>query len=177
MVTPLPSRASRTIAFGAAASMTHPATGYQLAGALLAAPRVADTIAGALSDRVSPRELSRRAWEAIWPSDRRQVRRLQIFGMQVVASLDGDAQRTFFDAFFRAAGTSWTELMSFSTDVDSLARVMDETFLLLPADLRAHATRLVLRRHPMLVPYLARALVTRHVGRARALPPPRTEMR
>jgi lycopene cyclase-like protein len=177
MGTPLPSRAQRTIAFGAAASMIHPATGYQLAGALLAAPHVADAILGALNDRVSPRELSRRAWESIWPADLVRVRRLQVFGMQVVASLDGDSQRTFFDAFFRAAGESWTELMSFSTNVDSLARVMDQTFLQLPADLRAHATRLLLRWHPMLVPYLARALVTRHLRRSRALQPPRTETR
>jgi lycopene beta-cyclase len=164
MGAPLPARSQRTLAFGAAASMTHPATGYQLAGALLAAPQVAESLARALDDGVSPAEVSRRGWRSIWPTHHRRARRLQIFGMDVVASLDGRRQREFFDAFFRASGERWGELMSFAGDGAALADVMSETFRVLPADLRGHATRLLLRRHPTLVPHLGRALVTRLVG-------------
>src|SRR5690606_15824498 len=54
MGTSLPLRSQPTIAFGAAAGMIHPASGYSLGRALRLAPAVAEAIAGGLA--ISPRE-------------------------------------------------------------------------------------------------------------------------
>jgi lycopene cyclase-like protein len=173
MGAPIPHLNQRTLAFGAAASLTHPATGYQLAASLTLAPRVATSIAAGLAARTPAAELSREIWRLIWPRARRDARALHRFGMDVVASLGADDLRSFFDAFFNATGDRWPDLMSADAPPEAVAHVMDATFFHLSRPLRARASRVLLLRHPTLIGKLASAVVARSWSPRRALPEPR----
>jgi lycopene beta-cyclase len=166
---PIPDRQQRVVGFGAAASMTHPAPGYLVASALERAPHVARAVCEGLTAGADAGALARAAWACVWPDERVRTRELQQFGMSVVARLHGDDQRTFFDAFFTAAGDEWRVLMSAEADATDLGRVMDKTFLALPIRLRAVASRRLMLGHPKLVPHLARALVSQRFNPRRAL--------
>lgn len=166
---PIPDRNQRVVGFGAAASMTHPATGYQVASALERAPHVARAVRRGLADQRDPADLARLAWDQVWPEARVKTRELQRFGMEVVARLHGADQRTFFDAFFTAAEDEWDVLMSAEASATDLGRVMDRTFAALPIRLRSLASRRLMLGHPKLVPHLARAIWTQRFNPRRAL--------
>ena len=77
---PLPDPTQRIVAFGAAASMVHPSTGYQLCRMLAAAP----ALAAALGSRLrggrgysSPAAIASAAYDAMWPEQRRLQRDFQ----------------------------------------------------------------------------------------------------
>lgn len=91
---PLP---GRVIPFGAAASLVHPATGYQLARCFALAPGLATAIA---RDE-PPAVVAQRAYEVLWPASRRRAWALYTFGMEVICSLDQAHLRSFMRAFFR----------------------------------------------------------------------------
>lgn len=86
------------LAFGAAAGMTHPATGYLLPRVLHAAPRVADALAKGL-DR-SPDAAVRAAHDAIWPGDALRRHRILRFASGALARMSARDTRAFLDAFF-----------------------------------------------------------------------------
>jgi lycopene beta-cyclase len=75
------------LAFGTAAGMTHPATGYLLARTLAAAPAFVDALLDAGPDRAMA-------------SVRSASRRLHLLGLDVLTLCDGDELMAFFDAFF-----------------------------------------------------------------------------
>ena len=54
------------IAFGAAAALVHPATGYQLCRMLAAAPKVADALITAHREKRTPDAAARAAYAAVW---------------------------------------------------------------------------------------------------------------
>ena len=96
----LPSRATRTVGFGAAAGYVHPVTGYSVAASLRAAPRVADAIRRALDERRSASELSQITWSAVWPADLVRTRDWHDMGLAVLRALPPADTPKFFDAFF-----------------------------------------------------------------------------
>ena len=108
--TPLPRRDQRTVAFGAAASLVHPATGYQIARTLQLAPAVASAIADGLAHH--PAAACRRAYEAIWPEHRLRAWELYTFGMNFLADLDRRATVSFLDAFFTLPRADWHGFMT-----------------------------------------------------------------
>ncbi len=85
----------RVVAFGAAAGLTHPATGYGVADALRLAPRVADAIAtgGAAAAR-----------RVVWPARARAVHRLRRAGLATLLALPAGAHRGVLRAVLRPAG-------------------------------------------------------------------------
>jgi len=89
----------RTIAYGAAAGMVHPASGYSVVNSLTKASRVADAMVQGLKEG-GEREAARRAWEMLWGAEpRRQIGFYQ-FGMELLMSLRIAQMRNFFATFF-----------------------------------------------------------------------------
>lgn len=143
MDAPLPTRGP-AVAFGAAAALVHPATGYHLAYALTRAGDVADALVSALgSPDGSATAIARTISDAVWTSDRRRRHALYRFGLEVLLGLDPPATRAFFDAFFRLPPEHWRRYVSrtaSSLQVQAtMARLMGTVPLPLQARLLRHA--------------------------------------
>ncbi|BAN02692.1 lycopene cyclase family protein [Ilumatobacter coccineus] len=139
---PLPDTASRLLAFGAAASLIHPATGYSLATSLELADPVAHAIVAELaSERVDHSTV----WDAIWPTSARRTRVLHDYGAQVVLGLDADDVRSFFGTFFDLDVDVWADYLRITTTPKRLARVMTAMFTAAPWRLR----RLLVSQNPL----------------------------
>lgn len=111
----LPSRRQQVVAFGAAAGITHPASGFSVAASLRAAPRVAAAIADGRD--------AAGVWDAVWPAPLRRTRRLHDYGAEVLIRLDADALATFFDAFFDLPVGTWGPYLR----IDASPRQVTET--------------------------------------------------
>ena len=61
----------RTIAYGAAAGMVHPASGYSVVNSIGNAPRVAEAMVSGLKEG-GEIEASRRAWDILWGAEKRR---------------------------------------------------------------------------------------------------------
>ncbi len=134
----LPDPRQRTVGFGGAAGMVHPATGYLLARTLAAAPVLADALAGELGrEGADPARASRAAWEALWPADRRRRHALFRFGMEALLRLDAAETRAFFAAFFRLPEEEWAGYLSDRLPARRLARTMGRFFAAASPRLRA----------------------------------------
>ena len=98
---PLPAARQPVVPFGAAAGYTNPVTGFSVATALRAAPRVATAIADALSTAGRPdvRPIHR----AVWPSSLRRTRRLHDHGLNVLIRLPANELAEFFACLLRSS--------------------------------------------------------------------------
>ncbi len=142
MDSPMPRLDQRVVGFGAAASMVHPATGYQMGAMLRTAPKLADAVADAIGARAtdtggaSPAELSRQAWRAIWPEDKIRARKLWLLGLESLLDLDARQTSKFFEVFFSLPDAQWQGYMSGTLGPHELARVMWSLFGQVPMSLR-----------------------------------------
>ncbi|KAL2970900.1 hypothetical protein AAZX31_15G163900 [Glycine max] len=105
----LPNTEQKNLAFGAAASMVHPATGYSVVRSLSEAPKYASVIATILKDGHAKdiitqerrkENLSMQAWNTLWPQERKRQRAFFLFGLALILQLDIEGIRTFFRTFF-----------------------------------------------------------------------------
>ena len=72
---PLPVAQQPITAFGAAANLVHPATGYSIARSLREAPAFAQEVASLLRKQQAVGDTAESVWDALWPQEkRRQVR-------------------------------------------------------------------------------------------------------
>lgn len=143
MNSPLPLLDQRVVGFGAAASMVHPATGYQMATMLRTAPELAETVAHALGgDAASPVEAARLAWETIWPRERLRAHKMWLFGLDCLLGLDAAGTREFFEAFFSLPEAQWQGYMSGTLGYAEIARAMWSLFRLAPMSLRVELGRM-----------------------------------
>jgi Lycopene cyclase protein len=72
---PMPRRDQPLTAFGAAANLVHPATGYSITRMLEESGPLADAMVGVLRQGLPVAESSAEVWDALWPMEkRRQVR-------------------------------------------------------------------------------------------------------
>jgi len=134
---PLPRRGQRVVAFGGAAGMVHPATGYMLARVLERAPEAAEAIARELGrSGADPAAAAAAVWEAVWPEDRRHRHTVFCFGMEVLLRLSPEQNREFFAGFFRLARDDWEGYFSDRLSAPQLRAAMARLFLLLPAHVR-----------------------------------------
>lgn len=69
---PLPVNCQPVTAFGAAANLIHPATGYSIVRSLREAPHLAVAMAEILKEDLPVAELSTRVWNALWPEEKRR---------------------------------------------------------------------------------------------------------
>lgn len=109
----MPDLQQRVVAFGGAAALVHPATGYMIARALKLANEAAAIIARELERGGDADETSSRIWHHIWNEGRRRQRDFFAFGGQYLQHIDLDTTREFFSAFFRLPTQQWADFLSF----------------------------------------------------------------
>ena len=136
----VPIRRQRQLAFGAAAGMVHPATGYLISRMLSTAPHFAKSIAEGIEKGVSD-SVRQSLWHALWPTDMRRTWSLYQFGMDILCRLNHDQISSFFHAFFQLEPSLWQGFMSASMPASSVARAMAQFFLLAEPALKAELMR------------------------------------
>lgn len=142
---PLPKLDQLVVGFGGAASMVHPATGYQVGAALTRAPVVAAAVAQAFArPPVSSADLTQAAWGAVWPSDRLRNQHLYLFGLQNVLTFDLAQTQAFFSAFFALPPDLWQGYLSNTHSPAQLRRTMLALFLRAPWSVRRALMRSVI---------------------------------
>ena len=109
---PEPPPSQPIVAFGGAARMVHPSSGYMLARVLRTAPKLAVAVKSAFESGASLEERSRRAWASIWPSSERVADGLLRFGTEVLIGMDTSETRAFFSAFFSLPSAQWQAYLS-----------------------------------------------------------------
>lgn len=144
---PLPTLGQRTLAFGAAAGMVHPATGYQLLAAVRLAPVLAAAILEALPD---PEAVAARGWAALWPDAAVRARGLHVFGSRFAASLDAEGTRRFFDAFFSLPPETRAAWLGDALPPRALAGAMASVFAAADGRTRWQLARAAVARGPHL---------------------------
>ena len=135
---PLPDPSQPVLAFGGAASMVHPASGYMV-GALL---RRGPALAHALSDafKVQPplasEALARCGWRALWPRELVLRHRLYQFGLSRLMGFQETLLRRHFATFFSLPKQEWSGFLTNTLTLSRLMAVMVRLFVLAPWDLR-----------------------------------------
>jgi lycopene cyclase-like protein len=151
MGVPRPRRGQRVVAFGAAASFVHPATGYQLARCFAAAGPVADALVAARD----PAAGALGAHDASWPADARRAWDLYTFGLEVICRLGAPRIRAFQRAFFSLPTEAWLGFLRGVAPPSAVAASMLR--LLLRAELGVSAD--ILRLMPVHLRTLTRAWI------------------
>ena len=146
MGAPLPVASQRTLAFGGAASMVHPATGYLLTNVLRRRERVADAIAAELEAWVGPGGPSRRVWQAIWTTSEVQAWRLYDFGLGILCALDREGIDTFFSEFFELDDRHWRSFVSADVPSARLMATMLRYYASVPRSIRARLSAALVGR-------------------------------
>lgn len=130
------------VAFGAAAAVVHPATGYSLAASLVMADRVAMALAerldGALPDG---RAAARAARDVVWSRQARLVHHLRRRGLEVVLALPPDRVPAFFERFFSLPLHHQRAYLSEREDLMAVRGAMWALFTAADAPLRRHLVR------------------------------------
>lgn len=146
----LPNTEQKNLAFGAAASMVHPATGYSVVRSLSEAPKYASVIANILKrghskDMIaherSTENISTQAWKTLWPQERKRQRAFFLFGLALILELDIDGIRTFFDTFFRLPNWMWKGFLGSTLSSADLVLFAIYMFVIAPNDMRKSLIR------------------------------------
>jgi lycopene beta-cyclase len=137
MTLPLPDLHQPVVAFGGAASMVHPASGYLVGALLRRAPDLAATIAAALQDRqAETAEIARAAWRQLWNPDRLRKYYLYRFGLEKLMRFDEVLLKQHLDTFFRLPQSEWSGFLADSLSTPELLAAMVRLFALAPNSLR-----------------------------------------
>lgn len=139
---PLPNLHQRTVGFGGAAAMVHPASGYQVGSALHRAPYVAKALAAVLSaPNGNPTAAAAAAWQAVWPRDRLRRHQLYRFGLQNLLTFDEAQLHAFFTTFFHLPPWMWRGYLSNSLTTVQLMQTMLTLFARAPQRVRGRLTQ------------------------------------
>lgn len=145
---PVPYLDQPVLGYGGAASMVHPASGYQVGAALRLAAPLARQIARALSaPNASPSGVARTGWETLWPQERLRKHQLYLFGLQTLLSLNESQLQQFFAVFFQLPVRYWGGYLSNTLTTAEVMQTMGRVFLAAPMQLRLALIREALR-HP-----------------------------
>jgi lycopene beta-cyclase len=127
---PLPDTTQPVLGYGGAASMVHPASGYQVGAALKRAPGLAAAITNIL-DRgyANP---GRAAWSKLWPSAAIRNRNLYLFGLECIMRFDERTLHDFFTTFFALPHPQWTGYLSNTLSTPELSLTMLNLFGMAP---------------------------------------------
>ena len=119
---PLPDRNQPLLAFGGAASMVHPASGYMVGSLLRRGPGLAEALAAALADpSLRSVDLARRGWQALWPMELVLRHQLYQFGLGRLMGFNEQLLRRHFATFFSLPREDW---FGFLTNTLPLPRLM-----------------------------------------------------
>ena len=131
---PLPDRRQPLLAFGGAASMVHPASGYMVGALLRRAPALAKELSTAMSIEPSldSSSLARKGWKVLWTPELVQRHRLYQFGLRRLMSFDEARLRSFFATFFRLPREDWSGFLANTLPLPRLILVMLKLFSISP---------------------------------------------
>nr|VDC87678.1 unnamed protein product [Brassica oleracea] len=139
----LPNTEQKNLAFGAAASMVHPATGcYSVVRSLSEAPNYASVIADILKHDTTSftkhfnTNISRQAWDTLWPQERKRQRAFFLFGLALIVQLDIGGIRSFFHTFFRLPKWMWQGFLGSTLASGDLVLFAFYMFIIAPNNLR-----------------------------------------
>jgi lycopene beta-cyclase len=141
MDAPLPCVPQRGLAFGAAASLIHPATGYMMARAAQLAPQVADALAQGLADGQDGPQVTQRAWGVIWPPQALRAWELYSFGARVLCQMDAATLRQFYQAFFSQPEETWSAYLAWGLTPWQIGQMMWGVYLRCPGAIRRRLRR------------------------------------
>jgi lycopene cyclase-like protein len=134
---PLPDRDQPLLAFGGAAAMVHPASGYMVGALLRRAPGLARAVAEALADpQASPAALAAAGWEALWPLEMRRKHALYQFGLEKLMRFEPPQLRAFFANFFALPPGQWYGFLTNTLALPELLAAMVRLFATAPAAVR-----------------------------------------
>jgi len=149
---PVPWSDQRVLGYGGAASMVHPASGYQVGAALRHASMVAQALADALTaPDVSPARLAATGWEVLWSAERRRKHGLYLFGLQTLLSFDEARLQRFFATFFQLPRRNWGGYLSNTLSLAEVMQTMGRTFLAAPMDVRGGLMTAAFRQPSLLM--------------------------
>ncbi len=135
---PLPDRNQSVLAFGGAASMVHPASGYMVGALLRRAPALGKELAIAIKQTplLDSTSLARKGWKVLWSPELVQRHRLYQFGLRRLMSFEESELRNFFATFFRLPRKDWSGFLANTLPLPKLILVMFKLFSIAPWGLR-----------------------------------------
>ncbi|MBK17207.1 MAG: lycopene cyclase [Prochlorococcus sp. SP3034] len=134
---PLPSKNQGILAFGGAASMVHPASGYMVGSLLRRAPLLAQKLKIYLNNpELSSIELARKGWDILWPSELIQRHKLYQYGLKRLMSFDEKMLRSFFLNFFQLSTKEWSGFLTNTLPLPKLIFVMSKMFIKSPLKIK-----------------------------------------
>ncbi|KAK9814677.1 hypothetical protein WJX72_009604 [[Myrmecia] bisecta] len=133
---PLPLRNQPITAFGAAANLVHPATGYSIARSLREAPGLAQEVAAVLSTQQKVGAISLHVWEALWPQEKRRQAAFHVFGMELLSQLDLGLTNKFFRTFFGLPDFYWRGFLASTLSSGQLIAFALITFATAPMGIK-----------------------------------------
>lgn len=137
MTLPMPDLHQPVVAFGGAASMVHPASGYLVGAMLRRAPGLAAAIATALQDaQAEPAAIARAAWQELWNPDRLRKYYLYRFGLEKLMRFDEVLLKQHLDTFFSLPQSQWSGFLADRLSTPELLIAMVRLFAIAPNSLR-----------------------------------------
>ena len=134
---PLPDRSQPVLAFGGAASMVHPASGYMVGSLLRRGPDLAQALAEALANQsLGSAALAQRGWQALWPLELVLRHQLYQFGLGRLMGFNEALLRRHFATFFSLPREEWFGFLTNTLPLPRLMGVMLRLFALSPWELR-----------------------------------------
>ena len=134
---PLPDRRQPVLAFGGAASMVHPASGYMVGSLLRRGPGLAQALAAALNNQnLGSAALAQRGWQALWPVEMVLRHQLHQFGLGRLMGFNEALLRTHFATFFSLPQEEWFGFLTNTLPLPRLMAVMLRLFALSSWELR-----------------------------------------
>ena len=123
---PLPDRQQPLLAFGGAASMVHPASGYMVGALLRRAPALARELARSLAvePALDSQALAKRGWRVLWTPSQVQRHLIFQFGLRRLMGFNEAELRLFFATFFSLPQQDWTGFLANTLSLPKLVRAM-----------------------------------------------------
>jgi lycopene epsilon-cyclase len=134
---PMPLQDQTITAFGAAANLVHPATGFSVTRSLREAPKLAAQIAEVLGKELPVGETSALVWQALWPVEKCRQASFHVFGMELLAALDLGATNDFFNTFFSLPSSYWRGFLASNLSSGQLVAFALLTFAIAPVGIKA----------------------------------------
>ena len=133
---PLPLRSQPITAFGAAANLVHPATGYSIVRSFRESPRMADAISRAIKEQPNAMKASEYVWDYLWSVEKRRQASFHIFGMELLCQLDLKNTTDFFSTFFALPKSQWEDFLASKHSSINLLTFALLTFVIAPPNIK-----------------------------------------
>ena len=131
---PLPDLDQPVLAFGGAAAMVHPASGYMVGALLRRAPVLAAAVAARLraEPAATSAELAAVGWQALWPPELRRKHALYQFGLEKLMRFSEPQLRSHFTSFFSLPSAQWYGFLTNTLSLGELLAAMVALFATAP---------------------------------------------